>query len=949
MNAGGPKISTRIPGVSTQMLDYAAVYARLRSGRTLVTANSRLTRVLTGRYNQWCVENGEMHWRSPDVCSWNQWINRLWDAATLMGCVSSTRAVPGNRQLINLWENTLGNETLPTDLIRPESLASALRDARQLITEWQIDPDHPAWHGHDNENHAAFHQWNQAFDRYCRQHNWIDPDDRIAILGNIIGRHGATLQGPVDLLGFDEFSPARQHILAAFVRSGVSPCLLTITPRRGRAVLWKSADSRDELSRMARWVRYWAEEEPGSSIAIAVPDLQARRADIERVLGQILTPRFDNAERPFKPWNISMGIPLLRVPLIQTAFDLLKLLDDRISIQDSGRILRSPWLRGSERERNSRALLEKCLRDKYPRQLELGELIFRAGEIRTRDRHNQPLPEEEQGPQAWQSPLLLTSLMSLARFKKQYRKSQAPSAWAEQFDQLLLDAGWLQHQQEQPQSRQQAAENWQALQTWGECLRELASLDATSPFIGRSAAINELRQICREKIFQAHTPPALIQVLGLYEISGLRFDHLWVLGLYSDNWPASARPNPFIPGSLQRLAESPGSSPERELDVARTITQRLLDTAPDCVFSYPGQQDGEDTLPSPLFATAEIHEAEDIPGWRHKDWCDTVAAAPGPQLDSLEMPGRLVHATARGGSSILKHQALCPFRAFASNRLGAEGMETPEDGISAKLHGSLVHEVLEGFWKETRTRAALLQLEPQALSERVRKHIAAVTDEQRGLRQRPAFLEVESDRLHRHVMNYLALESQREEFEVIGFEEEILPAIEGQEVRLVIDRIDRLPSGEQIIIDYKTGKVDPKKWFGERPDDPQLPLYAISAAAQPAAVAFGVIREDGCGFKGIVTREGLLPGLPPRETAYTREQVEAGRNMPQTIIEWRQTLHSLMTGFIGGHAVIDPKAANTCRNTHCKLQPLCRINELRQGCEVSRPAAESDVRAEDSP
>jgi ATP-dependent helicase/DNAse subunit B len=228
------------------------------------------------------------------------------------------------------------------------------------------------------------------------------------------------------------------------------------------------------------------------------------------------------------------------------------------------------------------------------------------------------------------------------------------------------------------------------------------------------------------------------------------------------------------------------------------------------------------------------------------------------------MPAKLEHPTARGGSSILKNQALCPFRAFASNRLGADGLETPVDGISAMLHGSLVHSVLEHFWIETRNQQNLLQLSDDELAERLRKHVDHVTGEDRGLDQRPAFRQVEAQRVYRHVMEFLALEKEREAFEVIGFEQALQPEILGQPIRLFIDRVDRLASGDEVIIDYKTGRVEPKKWFGHRPEDPQLPLYAISASQTPAAVVFGIIRDDGCLFKGVVKDEGLLPGLPPR-------------------------------------------------------------------------------------
>ncbi len=927
-------ISTRLPGLLTQTVEYEALFKRLKDGHTLITGNSRLSRVLTHHYNRWRAGKGDRRWASPVIVSWNLWLDRYWETASLKGVVGTDRAIPGSRQLISLWESTLKEEHLQHALLRPESLAGQLRDTRKLLSGWRLDMKDPCWFGHDNENHTAFYHWNKAFERRCKQAGWLSPEDRIAPLSQATSEGHLAPPQNIDLLGFDEFSPAQEDLLSALLAHGSQVCRLTITARQKKAMLWKSRDSKDELVKMARWVRYWHEKEPDSNIAVVVHDLETRRQTIERHLQNILTPGQDQANLQTKPWNISMGTPLAREPMVETAFDLLKLLDKRIDIQDVGRVLRSPWLRGSTAERNRRALLEKCLRDKYPRQLKLAEVIYRAGEIKTHDHHHNELPEEQHEPQAWNSPELNTLLKTLRRFEGESRGPRPASAWAESFDQLLVSLGWPLAKEtgdELPAEERSDEQdhNWQALQRWRESLRELASLDATTTMLGRKAAINQLKQICREAIFQPRTAIAPIQVLGLYEVNGLRFDHLWVMGLHNDNWPPSAKPNPFIPGKLQIAADLPNSSPQRELSVARRITRRLLATAPDCVFSYPGQIDGEDVLASPLLANDSIETIEQPPAWQEPDWPALIAASDKPQIDELKSPGVLMHGTARGGSSILKHQALCPFRAFASNRLGADGMETPADGISPMLHGSLVHSVLEYFWKETKTQAALLALGEDALGERVRKHVTHVTSQERGLQQRPAFREVEAARVYRHVMEFLKLDMQRDAFEVTGFEKEILPEIEGQPIRLIIDRVDSLPSGEEIIIDYKTGKVEPKKWFGERPEDPQLPLYAIAAKEPPAAVVFGIIREDGCSFNGVVTQQGLLPDLPPKETSRTRELVEAGQNMPETIQNWRQTLHHLMADFLAGNAAIDPKGGTRiCENSYCELQSLCRVDEL---------------------
>lgn len=936
----------------SQVIDYTALFKRLQAGYQLITGNSRLTRVLTGQYNQWRIDQGDQQWPSPDILAWNLWLDKQWESASLQGVAGTGKAVPNPRQLSNLWEAALQSPSVKHNLLRPESLANQLRDTRKLIREWGLDLNDPAWRGLDNENHSAFYTWNKAFESLCSADGWIAPEDRAALISAAIKQSSFEVSGPIDLLGFDEFNPQQADLLSAVQTCGTELSILTITARSGQARLWKSTDSKTEMQTMARWVRHQFETDPDASIAVVVPDLQSRRQEVERYLQEVLMPTGATAgdmeaDSPgpngpgssTKPWNISMGVPLARVPMIEAAFDILKLLDVRFEITDVGRVLGSPWLRGARQERNSRALLEKCLREKHPRQLKLSDVRYRSREIRDKNRNNEELPLEQHAPQIWNCPELSKLLDRLAGFAGDSHGNRQASYWAESLDRLLAGLGWPLTAQNNSSgntnsSAQQTdwrSEDWQALQAWRDALSELASLDATQAAMSLGAAIGQLKQICRDKIFQTKTATTSIQVLGLYEVNGLRFDHLWVLGLHNDNWPNSAKPNPFIPGQLQRAAGLPNSSPQRELEVARVITQRLLRTASDTVFSYPGLVDGENVSPSPLLKSASPAEDSDIEIWQGETWLDLVAAADKPVIDDLLMPQTMTHGTARGGSSILKNQALCPFRAFASNRLGAEELETPADGISPSLHGSLLHSVLEHFWKETLTLQALLALNDDELAQRVHKHVDAVVADEYGLNQRPAFRVVEADRIFRLVMDYIELDKTREPFEVVGFEREILPDIQGQTIRLIVDRIDRLPSGDEVIIDYKTGKVDPKKWFSERPEDPQMPLYAITATGTPSGLAFAIIRDDGCLYKGVATEAGILPGLPVKDTASNHDLAAAGEDMTLTIANWRAVIHRLMSEFLAGNATIDPKLGlSTCDSTYCKLQSLCRVGEMVQ-------------------
>ena len=143
--------STQTSGISTQILDYESLFTRLQAGNILITGNSRLSRVLTDRYNQWHITLGERQWQSPKIISWNLWLNKLWETASLNGLAGTDRAVPGSRQLISLWESTLKNEPLAHELLRPESLANQLLETRKLISNWRLSFKDPAWFGDENE------------------------------------------------------------------------------------------------------------------------------------------------------------------------------------------------------------------------------------------------------------------------------------------------------------------------------------------------------------------------------------------------------------------------------------------------------------------------------------------------------------------------------------------------------------------------------------------------------------------------------------------------------------------------------------------------------------------------------------------------------------------------------------------------------------------------------
>ncbi len=148
--------------------------------------------------------------------------------------------------------------------------------------------------------------------------------------------------------------------------------------------------------------------------------------------------------------------------------------------------------------------------------------------------------------------------------------------------------------------------------------------------------------------------------------------------------------------------------------------------------------------------------------------------------------------------------------------------------------------------------------------------------------------------------------------------------------------VDHLTDNTLLVIDYKTGDVNPKSWNPPRPDDVQLPLYATFAPGLQGnlgGLVFAKIRPDKLEFAGSVTdaRSTLLAKLRPNTNLVKR---------PLTldqISDWRQEIQRLAVDFVAGRADVDPRAfPDTCKN--CGLQTLCRILESRQPEDESAEA-----------
>jgi ATP-dependent helicase/nuclease subunit B len=274
-------------------------------------------------------------------------------------------------------------------------------------------------------------------------------------------------------------------------------------------------------------------------------------------------------------------------------------------------------------------------------------------------------------------------------------------------------------------------------------------------------------------------------------------------------------------------------------------------------------------------------------------------------------------------------------------RLSAETIEESSSGLSAAAQGTIVHEVLQCFWREMKSQKRLLEITEDQCREKLRAHIQQVL---RRFREHAdeswqrALLDIEADRIESRLMNWLEIEKRRPDFTVVKTEDTLKQMhLGGVELQCRIDRIDQVEQG-MVLLDYKTGSVDSKACDGERPDEPQLPAYALlqqdSATDESplAGIAFAGLHPRKVDLTVVGSIAGVFPAGPgARSNPHANLSAEAWQQKQD---EWRTTLTRLAEDFVAGVVIVDPKKGHeTCR--YCAQILLCRIREAEGIGDIS--------------
>jgi len=875
----------------------------LDRGATVVTANQRAARTLRYVFDQQNLRSGRSLWQPAPVYPWDAWVSDLWQSLLVAG--EASELLLSRAQEHTLWRSILAADTeLATSLQSPDSLAELAADSWRLLARYNGQQQMRTRGSWSSSETKALQRWAEEFERRCRAQRLLPRASLEDTLRKAVSERRLRLTEPIALTGFDELTPAQIGLVEAITASGVHVEQLRVVLPAAHRALVQAQDDTEEIYAAARWARSFLAERSAAQIAIIVPSLDDRRSTIDRSFREVLAPELEDIQAPNHraPYEFSLGVPLAETPLVRVALDLVRWVHFPLSVERVSALLVSPLFAMNESERSHRAAFDVFELRRAKLLLPEISLPWLTSAIRRSKRR----------PQLARLLDALEAMVHIGTIPASERRTH--TLWSDSIRELLQVARW-------GRGTGEDSIEYQTRQKWESALDELATLDFDGSRVTLEQAVHELERIVKQTMFAPESHRAPIQVMGPLEAAGSSFDAIWFLGAGDLGWPLKSSPSPMLPWPLQRDLKIPGTDPAIDEARARQITERIAASAPTALFSYAMESREGVQRPSPLLRSLHLEsipleqiapslpEAEVI---TLEEFSDTASISPLPD-----------HAVL-GGAEILKLQAACSFRAFAERRLGSAELREIELGMDAAERGSIVHRVLEHFWKNTESQAILKAMTredrtaalAQSIEHGLRRAAATSTT---GWEQ--AYIDLQRARLWTLLNPWLELELQRDPFTVKFSEEESRDVNIGPlRLNIRVDRIDITESGE-VIIDYKTGGAKPSQWQGDRPDEPQLPLYAVlSTASQPetplADVAFAQIRAG---------KEMAFESFKTKITAEKQASKNLRVSFEDQLIEWRRVLEDLAEAFHRGEARVDPKNyPQTC--AHCAQRILCRLN-----------------------
>ncbi len=862
--------------------------ATLQRGGVVIAATQRLARHLI---QQVSLRESDVI-EKPAILSIDSWLIETWSQIEEVS--EDPRRMLSTAEANELWRRVIEDHASANaafSLLQTESAAQLAARCRVALKAYKVsmayETNRRVFQTEiDTKNFLA---WLDTLDARLVRERWLLLEDTY----EIIAKSGANKASEVLFLSEEAPGPA----LSEALNQCFNKCTWHHSKALDKQLETHSFENRsDELAAAARWGK--SAYDTGHSAVIVLTDYQQDRAELE----QHLRKQFEVDGQSFTqlPVNFSRGIELSKTPMYRDLLLLVRLLIGSVSREDILAIIRSPFFYWSDHA--DKAKLIRVLFGSEEKQFSLPKVLSQLNLI---------------APHSG-----LSEALNLIRIERVMSSKRSSSGWCELLSDFLSKTGW-------PGAAALDSVEYQQYEQFPGVLESIAVNPIDDGAFPLARYVEKLNYSLAQRIFQPQTESSSLQVMFLRDTFGLPFDSVRVVGAVSQALPSTPQLLSLIPWQICRDYNIRSVFEHETELISRNLLGRLNEQA-DVTLSFSLNIDGLETLPS-RFCAEPSQVATD-----RAQYPSDISLPLEELLDDAGCEATTPLAQ-KGGVGLLEDQALCPLKAHLKHRLGISALREEQIGLSAAERGALLHAALFHTFGVLSSSELLLMAaahqQVAIVNDSVDKALSSIKSQTRD-RVGLEIIDLERKRLQSAVQRWIEIESKRSiPFEVIAREVPHEWETRGMSLSFKVDRVDQLPDGGRVIIDYKSKTGNSLGDWTRMPiKAPQLPCYS-EVIDDVVAVAVASVTSDKPGYRPI----GGSMGVKSDAAAQKEMEEKAGLTWAELKQQWSDELDRLVVDFIRGSAVATP-SAKACR--YCDYAAICRA-KVQDGGDYGEDADET--------